>query len=119
MVWTKNRRQNYSSSTANEDEPISIKNPYKRENQQCLLCKLNITPNYKNARLLSQFQSVYTGRIYGRHITGLCKTKQAQVERAIKYSQSCGFMPIYHKAPEFFNDPKLYDPEKPTRPHPH
>lgn len=119
-----NRSAYYSSSVQTEaidnlDEPIDIKNPYKRENRQCLLCKLNIAPDYKNARLLSQFQSVYTGRIYGRHITGLCKTKQTQVERAIKFSQACGFMPGYHKAPEFFNDPKLYDPEKPIRPHPH
>lgn len=114
----------YSSSSqtesiVDEDDPIDIKSPYKREDRQCLLCKLNITPDYKNARLLSQFQSSYTGKIYGRHITGLCKTKQKDVERAIRKSQSCGFMPVYHKAIEFFDDPKLYDPEKPIRPHPY
>lgn len=119
-----NRITNYSTSTpaettVDEDEPIAIKSPFKREDRQCLLCKLQITPDYKNARLLSQFQSTYTGRIYGRHITGLCKTKQQQVEKAIKLSQASGFMPIYHKAPEFFTDPKLYDPEKPIRSHPH
>lgn len=123
IIFATNSTLNYSSTSQNdasvEDEPIGIKNPYKRENRQCLLCKLNITPDYKNARLLSQFQSTYTGRIYGRHITGLCKTKQTQVENAIKRSQACGFMPLYHKAPEFFNDPKLYVPEKPIRPHPH
>lgn len=44
----------------NDDaEPIDIKNPYKRENRQCILCKLNITPDYKNVRLLSQFQSMH------------------------------------------------------------
>lgn len=118
------RPANYSSasqpeSTTSEDDPIEIKNPYKRENRQCLLCKLNIVPDYKNARFLSQFQSSYTGKIYGKHITGLCKTKQKQVEQAIHRSQACGFMPIYHKAPEFLADPKLYDPENPIRPHPH
>lgn len=96
-----------------------MKNPYKREDRVCLLCKLNITPDYKNARLLSQFQSSYTGRIYGRHITGLCEKKQKDVEKAIKRSQACGFMPTYHKALEFIADPKLYDPEKPIRPHPY
>lgn len=111
--------QALATDIAGENEPANMKNPYKREDRQCLLCKLNITPDYKNARLLSQFQSSYTGRIYGRHITGLCKTKQMEVEKAIKYSQACGFMPTYHKSLEFVNDPKLYDPEKPTRPHPY
>lgn len=118
---------NYSNATQqmetateqDNDEPVKLNNPYTRESRQCILCKLNITPDYKNARLLSQFQSSYTGRIYGRHITGLCEKKQIEVEKAIKYSQACGFMPIYHKAPEFLADPKLYDPEKPIRPHPH
>lgn len=119
-----NRTANYSStlqseSAQDEDEPIEIKSPFKREDRQCLLCKLNITPDYKNARMLSQFQSMYTGKIYGRHITGLCKDKQKQVEKAIQRSQSCGFMPVYHKSIEFFEDPRLYDPEKPIRSHPY
>lgn len=101
------------------DAPVKLKNPFTRENRQCILCKLNITPDYKNARLLSQFQSSYTGRIYGRHITGLCENKQIEVEKAIIRAQGCGFMPTYHKSPEFLADPKLYDPEKPVRPHPH
>lgn len=119
-----NHTVNYSSKTrteavVDENDPAPIKNPYSREDRECFLCKLNITPDYKNARLLSQFQSNYTGRIYGRHITGLCKTKQKQVEQAIKRSQACGFMPVYNKSPEFFDDPRVYDPEKPIRPHPH
>lgn len=119
-----NRPLNYSSneqqqSKVDEDEPVAMENPYKREDPQCVLCRLNVTPDYKNARLLSQFQSQYTGRIYSRHITGLCKTKQKQVEQAIKKSQACGFMPGYFKSPEFFDDPKLYDPEHPIRPHPY
>lgn len=107
------------STVVDEDDPVAIKNPYKREDRQCILCKLNITPDYKNARLLSQFQSPYTGRIYGRHITGLCQRKQKLLEKAIILSQGCGFMPVYHKAPEFLDDPKLYDAEKPIRPHPY
>jgi hypothetical protein len=41
-------------------------------------------------RLLSQFVSPYTGRIYGRHITGLCKQKQKLVEEEIEKAQVCG-----------------------------
>lgn len=104
---------------AEEDEPHAIENPFKREDPKCILCRFNITADFKNPRMLSQFQSRYTGRIYSRNITGLCKNKQKEVERAIKKSQSCAFMPIYFKAPEFYEDPKLYDPENPIRPHPY
>ncbi|KAL7730458.1 hypothetical protein ACLKA6_016681 [Drosophila palustris] len=107
-----------STTTAeNADEPIDIANPFEKDPQQCILCKHNIVPNYKNVKLLSQFQSPYTGRIYGRHITGLCKQKQEDVEQAIQRAQHCLLMPGYHKDLEFLHDPKLFDPEKPVRPH--
>lgn len=99
------------------DEPVDMANPFKKEKRQCILCKLNITPDYKNYRLLSQFQSPYTGRIYGRHITGLCKTKQEQVEAEITKAQNCAFMPYYYKDKLFLKDPKLFDPENPIRSH--
>lgn len=108
-----------STSASDPNDTAEIENPFKRDDRQCILCRLNITPDHKNARLLSQFQSRFTGRIYGRHITGLCQQKQKDVERAIVRSQACGFMPVYNKAPEFNDDPKLYDPEKPLRPHPY
>lgn len=118
-----NRIASYSSeaksSAADPDSPVEIANPFKRDEKVCLLCSLNITPDYKNARMLSQFQSPYTGKIYGRHITGLCKERQRQVEFAIQKSQASGFMPLYFKSPEFLEDPKLYDAEKPIRPHPY
>ncbi|XP_045455407.1 28S ribosomal protein S18c, mitochondrial [Melitaea cinxia] len=100
-----------------EDAPIEMENPFKKERVQCILCKLNITPDYKNYRLLSQFQSPYTGRIYGRHITGLCKSKQALVEAEIRKAQNCGYMPYYYEDKTFLKDPKLFDPENPIRSH--
>ncbi|XP_034489428.1 28S ribosomal protein S18c, mitochondrial [Drosophila innubila] len=108
---------NTTTTGENADEPIDIANPFEKDPQQCILCKHNITPNYKNVKLLSQFQSPYTGRIYGRHITGLCKQKQEDVEQAIHRAQHCLLMPGYHKDVEFLHDPKLFDPEKPVRPH--
>lgn len=104
-------------TTSAADEPIEMTNPFEREQKQCVLCKMNLHPNYKNVRLLSQFQSPYTGRIYGRHITGLCKEQQERVEREINRSQRAGYMPSYNKAVEFLQDPKLFDPERPLRPH--
>lgn len=106
------------SSGSNKDVPdFEMKNPYEKEKQECVLCRMNITPNYKNVRLLSQFQSRYTGRIYGRHITGLCKAKQLEVEKEIKKAQTAALMPGYHKDVRFLNDPPLFNPERPIRPH--
>ncbi|KAJ8715803.1 hypothetical protein PYW07_010285 [Mythimna separata] len=103
--------------SACDDTPVEMENPYKKERRQCILCKLNIKPDYKNYRLLSQFQSPYTGRIYGRHITGLCKNKQALVENEIRKAQNCAYMPYYYKDKVFLKDPKLFDPENPIRSH--
>lgn len=111
------RLANTSAVADNTDEPVQIENPFKREKKICILCKLNITPDYKNYRLLSQFQSPYTGRIYGRHITGLCNKKQVLVEQEIKKAQNCAYMPYYYKDKTFFKDPKLFDPENPIRSH--
>ncbi|XP_053619340.1 small ribosomal subunit protein bS18m [Plodia interpunctella] len=110
-------RPSSTDTKQNEDEPVDIENPFKKEPRQCILCKLNITPNYKNYRLLSQFQSPYTGRIYGRHITGLCQAKQALVETEITKAQNCALMPYYYKDKVFLKDPKLFDPENPIRSH--
>jgi len=54
------------------------------------LCRLNIEPDYKNVRLLSQFQSQHTGRIYESHITGLCQYKQKKLEEEINKARSAG-----------------------------
>lgn len=100
------------------DEPIfDMKNPFEREKETCILCKYNIEPDYKNVRLLSQFQSSYTGRIYGRHITRLCTYKQQRVETEIQKAQCAGLMGTYAKSRQYLNDPKIFDPENPVRPH--
>ncbi|XP_026482063.1 28S ribosomal protein S18c, mitochondrial-like [Ctenocephalides felis] len=106
-----------STNVTSSDEPVDIPNPFQKEKQQCILCKYNIQPDYKNVKLLSQFQSPYTGRLYGRHITGLCSNKQKQVEQEIVKAQVAGFMPYYNKDPDFLHEPKLFDPERPLKPH--
>ncbi|XP_024870030.1 28S ribosomal protein S18c, mitochondrial [Temnothorax curvispinosus] len=100
-----------------DDMPIKIENPYVKEKRECILCRLGIEPDYKNVRLLSQFQSRYTGRIYGRHITGLCKHKQMRLEQEIAKAQSAGLMGYWTKEQEYVKDPKLFDPNHPFRPH--
>uniref|UniRef100_A0A8C2TD32 Small ribosomal subunit protein bS18m n=1 Tax=Coturnix japonica TaxID=93934 RepID=A0A8C2TD32_COTJA len=57
--------------------------------------------------LLSQFVSPYTGRVYGRHITGLCDKKQKEISKAVKRAHIFGFMPVMFKNPAFLTDPKI------------
>lgn len=94
-----------------------MENPFQKDKPQCLLCRFKITPDYKNVKLLSQFQSPYTGRIYGKHITGLCEAKQKAVEYEITKAQSAGLMAAYLKEACYLRDPKLFDPDDPLRPH--
>uniref|UniRef100_A0A3Q0SWR9 Small ribosomal subunit protein bS18m n=1 Tax=Amphilophus citrinellus TaxID=61819 RepID=A0A3Q0SWR9_AMPCI len=84
---------------------VSMENPYREPQKGCALC--DVTVDFKNIQLLSQFISPHTGRIYGRHITGLCGPKQKQVSKAIKRAQSMGFMSVTHKHPEFMKDPNI------------
>ncbi|XP_021938844.1 28S ribosomal protein S18c, mitochondrial isoform X2 [Zootermopsis nevadensis] len=101
-----------------KDMPVEdMKNPFEREKAQCILCQYKIVPDYKNVKLLSQFVSPYTGQIYGRHITRLCAAQQARLEKEIFKSQSAGFMPYYFKDVAYVKDPKLFDPDRPIRPH--
>ncbi|CRL07303.1 CLUMA_CG020282, isoform A [Clunio marinus] len=105
------------SSIDESDLPVRMENPFRKERVQCVLCKHQISPDYKNVKLLSQFQSPFTGRIYGRHITGLCKKMQRKVEQEIVKAQKSVLMGTVTKDVQFFKDPKLFDPEKPIRPH--
>ena len=93
------------------DMPVSdMTDPFTRDPKKCFLCKHNIQLDHKNVRLLSQFVSPYTGRIYGRAITGLCIEKQKQVARYIKRARVTGYMPSIIKDPKYFSDPAPYDP---------
>ncbi|KAG7231892.1 hypothetical protein INR49_010124, partial [Caranx melampygus] len=80
-----------------------MENPFKEPQKGCILC--NVQVDYKNIQLLSQFISPHTGRIYGRHITGLCGRKQKEVSKAIKKAHAMGFMSVTHKHPQFMKDP--------------
>ncbi|XP_042250889.1 28S ribosomal protein S18c, mitochondrial-like [Thunnus maccoyii] len=88
-----------------DDVLVKIENPYKEPQKGCILC--SVTVDFKNIQLLSQFISPHTGRIYGRHITGLCGRKQKEVSKAIKKAQSMGFMSVTHKHPQFMKDPNI------------
>uniref|UniRef100_A0A8B9CD51 Small ribosomal subunit protein bS18m n=1 Tax=Anser brachyrhynchus TaxID=132585 RepID=A0A8B9CD51_9AVES len=85
--------------------PIEMENPYKEPPKKCVLCGIKV--DYKNVQLLSQFVSPYTGRIYGRHLTGLCNKKQKEISKTIKRAQVLGFMPVMFKNTSFLTDPKI------------
>ncbi|XP_071328213.1 small ribosomal subunit protein bS18m [Trachinotus anak] len=88
-----------------DDVLVKMDNPYKAPQKGCVLC--NVTVDYKNIQLLSQFISPHTGRIYGRHITGLCGIKQKEVSKAIKKAHAMGFMSVTHKHPQLMRDPNV------------
>lgn len=67
-----------------------MENPFTVTKRKCILCQHGITPDYKNVKLLSQFISPHTGRVYGRHITGLCKDQQDRLENEISKSRFAG-----------------------------
>uniref|UniRef100_A0A0N5AY94 28S ribosomal protein S18c, mitochondrial n=1 Tax=Syphacia muris TaxID=451379 RepID=A0A0N5AY94_9BILA len=100
------------------DLPVSdMCNPYVKEAPKCFLCANKIDLDYKNARLLQQFVSSFSGRVYDRHITGLCDHQQKKLLHAITLSRKAGYMPVFVKDPRYLKDPKLFDPLKPIRPH--
>ncbi|XP_043077487.1 28S ribosomal protein S18c, mitochondrial [Puntigrus tetrazona] len=88
-----------------DDTPMKMENPYKPPPKTCVLC--NVTIDFKNIQLLSQFISPHTGRIYGRHVTGLCGRKQKAITKAIKKARSMGFMSVTLKDPQFIKDPDI------------
>ncbi|XP_045190657.1 uncharacterized protein LOC123547540 [Mercenaria mercenaria] len=99
------------------DMPVDMPDPYVEKPKRCLLCQHNIELSYKNTQLLSQFVSPYTGRIYGRHITGLCIHMQRQVAKEIRCARRFGFMPNTYKNPKYMKDPMLFNPfQKKTYP---
>uniref|UniRef100_A0A915LZN6 Mitochondrial ribosomal protein S18C n=1 Tax=Meloidogyne javanica TaxID=6303 RepID=A0A915LZN6_MELJA len=139
-----NRDQNVATQT-DPNQPIEFDfNPFDKADRKCLLCDLGIKLDYKNARLLQQFISSFSGRVYDRHITGLCsKQHDALIKtikmssgrvydrhitglcskqhdaliKTIKMSRYAGYMPPLTKEPKYLKDPKLFDPLKPIRPH--
>ncbi|XP_053729938.1 28S ribosomal protein S18c, mitochondrial [Synchiropus splendidus] len=95
-----------SLAAAHEPTPLAkMENPYREPEKGCTLC--NVTVDFKNIQLLSQFISPHTGRIYGRHITGLCGRKQREISKAIKKAHSLGFMSVTHKHPQLMKDPNI------------
>ncbi|XP_078391828.1 small ribosomal subunit protein bS18m isoform X2 [Cetorhinus maximus] len=106
--WQKGISTQLIPTTSNtSDMPIKLENPYKEPPKRCILCGVSV--DYKNVQLLSQFISPYTGRIFGRHITGLCGKKQREISKAIKKSQQMGFMSVTLKDPAFLKDPNICD----------
>ena len=113
-----------TSSTAPDVEahdpnaPIELDfNPYEKPKTKCILCRTETRLDYKNARLLQQFVSTFSGRVYEQHVTGLCDAQYKLLLDTIRLSRRTGFMPIFTKDPKYLRDPKLFDPLRPIRPH--
>lgn len=102
-----------------ESVPDVVISPYAPEKTVCVACKYRLDFNYKNTRLLSQFLSSFTGRLYDKHQTGLCDFQQHRLRTAVWYARRAALMPIFNKEPRFLKDPRLFDPMTPIRPNPY
>lgn len=101
-------------------EPLKdVLNPFAREKPQCVACKYKLDLNYKNTRLLSQFISSFSGRLFEKHQTGLCEFQQNRLRSAIFFARKSALMPVLCKEPKYLKDPRLFDPMKPSRPNPY
>lgn len=107
------------------DLPLDMSDPYAAPAQMCVLCPRRYAPghspqpSYLNPKLLSQFTSPHTGKLYDRHITGLCAKMQAQVEKEILRSQQAGLMSTKVKALDYLQDHQIVNASKPHMPNPY
>jgi ribosomal protein S18 len=101
-----------------EDAPIELNfDPYEKPCHICFLCRHNIQLDYKNPRLLQQYVSTFSGRVYDRHVTALCSAQHSALLQTVALSRRAGYMPIMTKDPKYLRDPKLFNPLRPIRPH--
>lgn len=109
----------YLTQEQKDKQFVDRPTPFQKEPRQCILCKHNIRVDYKNPRLLAQFVSPLNGRIYDKHITGLCEKQQTRIQIEIRKSRDAMYMPIFHRDPKFNRDPALFNPDRPQRPNPY
>jgi len=113
------------SDLSSPDLPQDIADPYAAPPSMCILCPRKYapgqapTPSYLNPKLLSQFTSPHTGRVYDSHITGLCSAMQAKVVKEVSTSQANGFMSTRVKNVEYLQDPQLFNSSRPRKPNPY
>eukprot|EP00095_Tigriopus_kingsejongensis_P000190 maker-scaffold41_size498431-snap-gene-1.15 protein:Tk00190 transcript:maker-scaffold41_size498431-snap-gene-1.15-mRNA-1 annotation:"28s ribosomal protein mitochondrial precursor" len=105
------------------DRPTTLaQDPYAVEPRRCILCPRRyaeaIQPSYKNPKLLAQFVSPHTGRVYESHITGLCAFMQQSVEREAKIAQKFGLLGTKMKEVHYLKDPALFNPVRSVKPNP-
>ncbi|KAL4231175.1 28S ribosomal protein S18c [Mactra antiquata] len=98
------------STETENDMPVDLPDPFIQPPKRCLLCQHDVKISYKNPQLLSQFVSPYTGRLYGRQVTGLCLHMQRRVAREVRTARFLGFMPTNYKTPKYMKDPLLFNP---------
>jgi small subunit ribosomal protein S18 len=109
----------WMSQEHDEKQIVDKPTPYERSNRQCILCRNKIQLDYKNPRLISQFVSPLNGRVYEKHITGLCEKQQTILEVEHRKATIAMYMPIFHKNPKYNKDATIVNPDRPQRPNPY
>lgn len=111
LIHFKRREPSASCASTTSSRTIRTSSCFRNSNRREFQYNF-LTESFNNFLTLR-----FTGRIYGRHITGLCKSKQEKVEKEITKAQACVLMGYFHKDVTYLKDPKLFDPERPMRPH--
>ena len=108
-----------------QDSPVEMEDPYAPPPSRCILCPDKYepghapTPSYLNPKLLSQFTSPHTGKVYEKHITGLCSKMQSIVETEVNRSIAAGLMSSRVKSPDYLQDHQLCNAARPFMPNPY
>merc|ERR1719430_251782 len=63
--------------------------------------------------------SPHTGLVYEHHVTGLCRSMQESVEKAVRRSQDAGFMSTRVKPRHYLQDPQLFNSSRPVKSNPY
>lgn len=57
--------------------------------------------------------------MYDKHITGLCEKQHRAVRAEISRSVRFGLLSPWYRDPKYADDPRLFDPTRPTRANPY
>lgn len=98
VTMTARRQVPSMAATEDPNAPIELDfNPYEKPKSKCVLCRTETRLDYKNSRLLQQFVSTFSGRVYEQHVTGLCDSQYKHLLETIRLSRRAGYMPVMTK----------------------
>lgn len=107
-VWTKYRRNFKGQFPPSRTRKSCIKNGIISTGSPCPLCRDEyLVVHHTNTKLLTQFISPYTGEVLRGNKTGVCQSKQFQLDLAILKAKDLGLI-TYHVPFRHYNYEEYY-----------